>query len=103
MAAVDLCTFNHGLGIYIRILSLASDFHDLFLKLPAAPLNAVYNFLSNNSLLANFLQNIFIIDMITEDQKTNSNSNPLLLLREVNLTHVDNVNRILVIPYLNRI
>jgi len=24
MAAVDLCTFNHGLGIYIRILSLAS-------------------------------------------------------------------------------
>ena len=23
MAAVDLCTFNHGLGIYIRILSLA--------------------------------------------------------------------------------
>ena len=24
MAAVDLCTFNHGLGIYIRILLLAS-------------------------------------------------------------------------------
>jgi len=24
MAAVYLCTFNHGLGIYIRILSLAS-------------------------------------------------------------------------------
>jgi hypothetical protein len=24
MAAVDLCTFNHGLGIYIRVLSLAS-------------------------------------------------------------------------------
>jgi hypothetical protein len=24
MAAIDLCTFNHGLGIYIRILSLAS-------------------------------------------------------------------------------
>ena len=24
MAATDLCTFNHGLGIYIRILSLAS-------------------------------------------------------------------------------
>jgi hypothetical protein len=24
MAAVDLCTFNHGLGIYIRILSLAN-------------------------------------------------------------------------------
>jgi hypothetical protein len=24
MAAVDLCTFNHGLGIYIRILFLAS-------------------------------------------------------------------------------
>ena len=24
MAVVDLCTFNHGLGIYIRILSLAS-------------------------------------------------------------------------------
>ena len=24
MAAVDLCTFNHGLGIYIRISSLAS-------------------------------------------------------------------------------
>ena len=23
MAAIDLCTFNHGLGIYIRILSLA--------------------------------------------------------------------------------
>ena len=23
MAAVDLCTFSHGLGIYIRILSLA--------------------------------------------------------------------------------
>jgi hypothetical protein len=23
MAAVDLCTLNHGLGIYIRILSLA--------------------------------------------------------------------------------
>jgi hypothetical protein len=23
MAAVDLCTFNHGLGIRIRILSLA--------------------------------------------------------------------------------
>ena len=23
MAAVDLCTFNHGLGIYIRIISLA--------------------------------------------------------------------------------
>ena len=23
MAAVDLCSFNHGLGIYIRILSLA--------------------------------------------------------------------------------
>ena len=23
MAAVDSCTFNHGLGIYIRILSLA--------------------------------------------------------------------------------
>ena len=23
MAAVDLCTFNHGLGIYILILSLA--------------------------------------------------------------------------------
>jgi hypothetical protein len=23
MAAVDLCTFNHVLGIYIRILSLA--------------------------------------------------------------------------------
>jgi len=23
MAAVDLCTFNHGLVIYIRILSLA--------------------------------------------------------------------------------
>jgi hypothetical protein len=23
MAAVDLCTFNNGLGIYIRILSLA--------------------------------------------------------------------------------
>jgi len=23
MAAVDLCTFNHGLGIYICILSLA--------------------------------------------------------------------------------
>jgi len=22
MAAVDLCTFNHGLDIYIRILSL---------------------------------------------------------------------------------
>ena len=22
MAAVDLCTFTHGLGIYIRILSL---------------------------------------------------------------------------------
>jgi hypothetical protein len=24
MAAVDLCTFNHGVGIYIRILSLAT-------------------------------------------------------------------------------
>jgi hypothetical protein len=24
MAAVDLCTFNHGLGIYIRFLSLDS-------------------------------------------------------------------------------
>jgi hypothetical protein len=24
MTAVDLCTFNHGLGIYIHILSLAS-------------------------------------------------------------------------------
>jgi hypothetical protein len=23
MAAVDLCTFNHGLGIYIPMLSLA--------------------------------------------------------------------------------
>ena len=24
MAAVDLCTFNHGLGIYFRILSFAN-------------------------------------------------------------------------------
>ena len=24
MAAVDLCTFNHGLGIYIRMLCLAN-------------------------------------------------------------------------------
>jgi predicted secreted protein len=39
------------------------------LKLPAAPLNDVYNFLSKNSLLRNFLQNIFIIDMITEANK----------------------------------
>ena len=37
--------------------------------LPAAPLNAVNNFLSNNSLLGNFLQNIFITDMITQANK----------------------------------
>jgi hypothetical protein len=30
MAAVNLCTFNHGLGIYVRILSLAS--HEVFLN-----------------------------------------------------------------------
>jgi hypothetical protein len=30
MAAVDLCTFNHGFVIYVRILSLAS--HEVFLN-----------------------------------------------------------------------
>ena len=30
MAVVDLCTFNHGLRIYICILSLAS--HEVFLN-----------------------------------------------------------------------
>ena len=29
MAALDLCTFNHGLGIYIRILCLASAREEL--------------------------------------------------------------------------
>ena len=37
MAAIDLCTFNHGLGIYIRILSLASA-REKIIKLNAQPM-----------------------------------------------------------------
>ena len=37
MAAIDLCTFNHGLGIYIRILSLASA-REKIIELNAQPM-----------------------------------------------------------------
>jgi hypothetical protein len=37
MAAIDLCTFNHGLGIYIRILSLASA-REKLIELNAQPM-----------------------------------------------------------------
>ena len=40
MAAVDLCTFNNGLGIYIRISSLASAREFFFRKyMPNSRLN----------------------------------------------------------------
>ena len=59
MAAVDLCTFNHGLGIYIRILSLAFVREKIIeYKCPTHGLNEHKSTAAMNYFLNNTLYNI---------------------------------------------
>ena len=66
MAAVDLCTFNHGLGIYIRILSLAS--HEVFLN------------------FTTWIQSVAMFNDVTSDKlKTVPEWSFLIVLRKISL------------------
>jgi hypothetical protein len=63
MAAVDLCTFNHGLGIYIRILSLAGMNYFLSVFLSWNFYTSVFYPKGKNTLYRYILENFILFTM----------------------------------------